>query len=166
MSMFVHLTPESRVALIRRDGLGRVRKGSGSRPGGLFAMPVTRDFFVTHQWLRELRRSGQGPMVGVCFRLPDDEAVWVGRYNEVHRRSTAAQATAEFLGSGDRMGWEVIIPRRIAAGEIRRIRPLRQLVGWRFFPGAKGRPPFCTCKFCTRGEYGARRLRERLGAPD
>ena len=42
-------------------------------------------------------------------------------------------------------------------------RVLPQVVGWRYFPAAKGKPPFCTCKFCTRGEYGARRLRERLG---
>jgi hypothetical protein len=166
MPTFVHLTPESRVTLIRRNGIGRLRKGLGSRPGGLFAVPVTGDFFATHQWLRELRRRGQGPMVGVYFRIPDDETVWVGRYNQDHRRLTAAQAAAEFMGPGDRQGWEVIIPRRIAAKEIRRIRPLPQVVGWRFFPGAKGRPPFCACKFCTRGEYGSRRLRERLGTPD
>lgn len=40
MPIFVHLTPESRVALIRRNGIGRLRKAVGDRPGGIFAMPV------------------------------------------------------------------------------------------------------------------------------
>ena len=41
-----------------------------------------------------------------------------------------------------REGWEVIIPRRIAAKEIQRVRSLPQVIGWRFFPGAKGKRPF------------------------
>lgn len=166
MTMFVHLTPESRLAPIRRNGIGRLWKGTASRPGGLFAVPVTPDFYVSHQWLRELRRWRPGRMAGVYFRLHDDEPVWVGRYNQDHRRLSAAEAAADFMREGDRLGWEVIIPRRVTAGEIRRIRSLPQVVGWRFFPEAKGKPPRCTCKFCIRGEYGANRMRERLGAPD
>ena len=42
MPMFVHLAPESRVALIRRNGIGRLRKRRDEQPGGIFAMPVTR----------------------------------------------------------------------------------------------------------------------------
>jgi hypothetical protein len=165
MPMFVHLAPESRAALIRRNGIGRLRKPNGWLPGGLFAMPITRDFYVTHQWLRELKRRGQGPLVGVDFRIADDEPVWVGRYAQEHRQVTAAVASAMFSGAENRAGWEVIIPRRIEAKEIRRIRFLPQVVGWRYLPTAKGRPPSCTCKFCTRGEYGAARLRARLGSP-
>ena len=78
MPLFVHLAPESRLAQIRRNGINRLRRASGDRPAGVFAVPVTRNFYVSHQ----------------C------------------------------------------------------------------------KPPFCTCKYCTRGEYGARRMRERLGAPD
>ena len=81
-------------------------------------------------------------------------------------RFSRPQAVAEFHAAEDRQGWEVIIPRRVHPKEIHRVRSLPQVVGWRFSPGAKGRPPFCTCKYCTRGEYGARRMRERLGAPD
>lgn len=58
------------------------------------------------------------------------------------------------------------MPRRIDAAEIHRTRTLRQVLGWRYWPGANGRPPFCVCAFCTRGEYGARKLRERLGGDD
>ena len=166
MPMFVHLAAESRVALIRRNGIGRLRKPSGSLPGGIYAMPVTRNFYVSHQWLRELKRRGQGPIAGVYFRIPDGESVWVGHYGQAHRQMTAAEAVAEFLAAEGREGWEVIIPRRIEAEEIHRVRALPQIVGWRFSPAAKGKPPFCTCKYCTRGEYGAARLRKRLGSPD
>ena len=166
MPMFVHLAPESRVALIRRNGVGRLRKAWGDRPAGLFAVPVTRDFHVSHQWLRELKRRGQGAISGVYFRLPDEEPVWVGHYGQAHRPMTAAEAVAEFMSAESREGWEVVIPRRIAAKEIQRVRSLPQVVGWRFYPGAKGRPPRCTCKFCIGGEYGAARLRARLGSAD
>jgi hypothetical protein len=164
MRLFVHLAPETRAALIRRNGIRRLRKASGNRPGGIFAVPVTRSFYVSHPWLRELKRRGQGTISGVYFRLPDDEPVWVGHYAQNHRRMTAAQAAAEFHAAEDRQGWEVIIPRTISPKEIHRVRALPQVVGWRFSRGAKGKPPFCTCKYCTRGEYGARRLSERLGA--
>ena len=80
MPMFVHLAPESRVALIRRNGISRLRKPSGDHPGGIFAVPVTRNFYVSHQWLRELKRRGQGAIAGIYFRIYDDESVWCGHY--------------------------------------------------------------------------------------
>jgi hypothetical protein len=166
MPMFVHLAPESRAALIRRNGIGRLRRPNDAHPGGIFAVPVTRNFYVSHQWLRELKRRGQGPIAGVYFRIPDDESVWVGHYGQAHQEVTAAEAAATFSISENREGWEVFITRRIAAKEIHRIRSLPQVVGWRYSPAAKGKPPFCTCKYCTRGEYGAARLRTRLGSPD
>jgi hypothetical protein len=166
MTMFVHLAPESRVALIRRNGIGRLRKGIGERPGGIFAMPVTRNFYVSHQWLRELKRRGQGVVAGIYFRISDSESVWVGHYGQAHRKMTAAEATAEFMAAENREGWEVIIPRRVEAKAIHRVRSLPQVVGWRYSPGAKGKPPVCTCRYCTRGEYGSARLRARLGSPD
>jgi len=166
MAMFVHLAPESRLALIRRNGIRRLRRARGDFPGGVFAVPVTRNFYISHQWLRELKRCNQGPLVGVYFRIPDEEQTWVGHYNQRHRWMSASEAVAEFLSTKDAQGWEVVIPRRIEASEVHRTRRLPQVVGWRFSPTSKGKPPFCTCKFCTRGEFGARRLRERLGAPD
>ena len=77
MPLFVHLAPESRAALIRGNGIGRLRRPHGTHPGGIFAVPVTRNFYVSHQWLRELRRRIRDPIVGVYFRIPDSEAVWV-----------------------------------------------------------------------------------------
>jgi len=164
--MFVHLTPESRVAVIRRNGIRRDRRAVGSSPGCVFAVPVTRNFSVSHQWLRELKRRNQGAFVVVYFRIPDDEQVWVGHYRQAHRWMSAAEAVGEFGAAVDAQGWEVVIPRRIEASELHRVRTLPQVVGWRFSPESKGKPPFCTCKFCNRGEYGIRRMRERLGATD
>lgn len=158
MAMFVHLAPESRGSLMQRNGIRRVRRAQGDIPSGVFAVPLTRNFFISHQWLRELKRSKRGSVVGVYFRVPDDELVWVGHYHQSHRQMTAAAAVAEFMASESREGWEVIIPRRIESTEIHRLRKLPQVVGWRYYPGAHGRKP-CTCSYCTRGEYGGRRLR-------
>lgn len=60
MAMFVHLAPESRIALIRRNGIRRLRRAAGEFPGGVFAVPVTRNFYISHQWLRELKRRNEG----------------------------------------------------------------------------------------------------------
>jgi hypothetical protein len=163
--MFVHLTPESRVALVRRNGISRLRRTFGELPAGIFAMPVTRSFYVSHQWLRELKRRGQGAIAGVYFRIGDDEPVWVGHYSQGHRAMSAAEAIGEFMTAENREGWEVVIPRRIAASEIHRVRSLPQVIGWRYYPGAKGKRP-CPCKYCTGGDYGAAKLRARLGSPD
>lgn len=159
MSMFVHLAPESRVALIRRNGIRRLRRARGEFPGGVFAMPVTRNFYISHQWLRELKRGNSGPIAGVYFRIPDDLQVCVGHYGQAHRWMTAAEATAEFMSADSREGWEVVIPRRIESSEIHRIRRLPQVIGWRYMPGSHGLKP-CGCDFCQRGQYGAKRLRE------
>jgi hypothetical protein len=164
--MFVHLAPESRVALIRRNGIRRLRGAGVDCPGGVFAVPVTRNFYVSHQWLRELKRRNAGPLVGIYFRVPDEEQAWVGHYGQAHRRVTAAEALASFLTPGPREGWEVIIPRRIEASAIHRTRRLPQVVGWRYRPGSHGTRP-CGREFCQASQYGARRLREayRRGEP-
>jgi hypothetical protein len=166
MAMFVHLTAESHVPRIRRNGIARLRKLLGASPEGVYAVPVARDFYASHQWLRELKRRNQGPIAGIYFRVPDEQAVWVGHYGQAHRLVTAAEAIAQFTKGDDLWGWEVVVPRRIEASEIHKTRRLPQVIGWRFFPKAKGKPPFCTCKFCNRGDYGSAKLRRRLGSPD
>ena len=131
MAMFVHLAPQSQVALIRRNGIRRLRRARRDSPGGVFAVPVTRNFFISHQWLRELKRRNQGAIAGIYFRIPDHEQVWVGHYNQSHRWMSAAQAVAEFMSAEDAQGWEVVIPRRIEPAEVHRVRRLPQVVGWR-----------------------------------
>ena len=133
MALFVHLAPESRVALIRRNGIRRLRRAAAHFPGGVFAVPVTRNFYVSHQWLRELKRRNQGPIAAVYFRVLDDEQVWLGHYNQGHRWMSASEAVGEFMAAEDAQGWEAVIPRRIEPSEIHKTRPVPQVIGWRFF---------------------------------
>src|SRR5271163_2810848 len=115
MAMLVHLAAESRVAQIRRNGISRLRAAVGACPRGVFAVPVTRNFYASHQWLRELKRRNQGPIAGIYFRISDDQPVWVGHYGQAHRCLSAAEAVAHFAAANDPLGWEVVIPRRIEA---------------------------------------------------
>lgn len=180
MPVFVHLTSQRSLPSIRRGGIALVKRDY--RPRGVYAMPVTRNFYVSHQWLRELKRLGGGTIVGVYFRVPDDEPVEVGHFDGLPVRMTAAQAAALLLEaekrdpiaarasdreskavrSGRRLpsspeGYEVVIPRRIEPSEIIRVKGLPQVVGWRYRPRANGEPP-CACICCARGQYGIRRL--------
>jgi hypothetical protein len=97
--------------------------------------------------------------VGVYFRVRNAERVLVGHYNQAHQAMTAAEAVAAIAASDTAEGFQVIVPRKIAAREIHRVRRLPQVVGWRYFPKSHGRKP-CGCPFCQRGLYGARKLRE------
>jgi hypothetical protein len=160
MAMFVHLAPESKAKSILRSGLRLPRKAAG-RPRAVYALPVTRNYVLSHQWLRELKRSGQRTFVAVHFRLPDDEPVEVGHYGRPHLAMTAAEAAALVMKAPDAEGYEVRIPRAVSAREIHAIRAVRQVLGWRYFPGAHGKPP-CPCPVCLpRGEIRSRRIRER-----
>ena len=80
----------------------------------VFAMPLLRDFAVTYQWVRELRRSYDGQrIIAVHIRIPDDEWVFVGRYNDTHMR-VPATAAARWVEANS-AGAQVIIPRALAA---------------------------------------------------
>ena len=158
MAMFVHLTAEKNLSRILRNGISRLRK-KPTLPHGIFAMPVTRNFYVSHQWLRELRRGRQSPIAAVYFRIPDNAEVWVGHYNQAHQKMQAAQALALLARQANAEGYEVIVPRKITHAQIHRVKRLPQVVGWRYYPGSHGRKP-CGCPFCQRGSYGARKLRD------
>jgi hypothetical protein len=186
--VFVHLTSHRNVAAIRRGGLALVKRRM--RPRGVYALPVTPNFQVSHQWLRELKRGGGGTIVGVYFRVSDDEPVEVGHFDSGHLQMKAAEATALMLAAealdpnaaraadkaskavqtGRRLpsspeGFEVIVPRAIARSEILRIKALPQVVGWRYRPGANGAPP-CLCLCCEKGAYGVRKLLRAVEAEE
>jgi hypothetical protein len=165
MALFVHLAPAKHVRAIRRAGI-RCARPAGlppEAPWGVFAVPVTPDFVATHQWLRELRRCRrQRTFLAVYFRLPDDEPVWFGHYARAPERTTAAQAVAAMSAATPALGYQAIVPRPVAPREIHAVRALPHALGWRYFPGAHGRKP-CPYPCClARGEYGARKLRQRL----
>jgi hypothetical protein len=155
MPLLVHLTGEKNAAAIRRSGIKPSKKFDA-----IFAMPVLKNFVVTHQWLRELRRSGQRSYCGVYFRVPDDEIVWFGHYNRPHVEICAAAAVGVIMKADDPLGMQIIIERRIDAKEIVKIRPLPQGIGWRYFPKAH-ETPLCCCPACVRrGQPFSRKLRE------
>ncbi|MER5736037.1 MULTISPECIES: HEAT repeat domain-containing protein [unclassified Streptomyces] len=162
MATFVHLTPAAGAAAIRRSGI----KARGERRG-VYLFPVLASYALTHQWLRELgRRRGSRGLVAVHVRLPDGEPVAVGRYGRSDQEVTAAEAVRRMTELGDgALGWEVFLPRAVARAEVRQVRAVRQVAGWRHFPGAHGVAP-CVCAGCVQpGTYGSRRLRERRPHP-
>jgi hypothetical protein len=77
MAMFVHIAPESGLARIRRNGTSRSRRAAVTSSRGVFAVPVTRNFYVSNAWVRELKRRSGGSLFGMYFRIPDDDSVWV-----------------------------------------------------------------------------------------
>lgn len=174
--MFLHLASHRDVASIRRGGI------RAARWRGVHAMPATRNFSISHQWVRELRRRGGGTIVAIYFRIGDDEEVNVGHYDSQHVTMTAAAAVALMLTAEARdpvgaraadatskavknrralpsspEGYEVVVGRSIRPSEIARIAPVPQVVGWRYRPGAHGSPP-CACICCERGTYGIDKL--------
>lgn len=188
MAVFVHLASHRDIASIRRGGIRPARLWKGD--GHIYAMPVTRNFQIAHQWLRELKRNGSGTIMGVYFRIPDETRVEIGHYNSLHVEMTAAEAIGLVMAAEQRdpvasraadeaskavrdqkrlpispEGFEVRIPGPIPPSAITRIKKLPQLVGWRYRPGANGTRP-CACICCERGVWGIRRLEARFEADE
>lgn len=158
MAMFVHLSAEKNVQAILRGGIRPGRAWSRrDLPNGVFMLPVTSNFYVSHQWLRELKRSGQRTIVGIYVRIPDDEPVWIGHYHKNHRSLTAAEAAGLIREMGARAeGYELILPRKVEKSEIHKVRHLPQILGWRYEPGAHAKR-YCGCIVCVpRGTPRAR----------
>lgn len=156
MPTLVHLADLNDAEKIKRNGIKihRYRRG-------VYCMPVTPNFYVSHQWVRELRRSGVKTYVGVYFKLPDDEPVYAGKYFEGHKPMALAEAIRELNSLSDALGYEVIVGRKILPAEILRVKNLPQIVGWRVSPDAKGSQP-CGCRFCQLGRIKGSRISERF----
>ncbi len=161
MASFVHVTTEDNVRKIRRLGLRAAPSAVWkSSVKGVFAMPVVDDFFVTHQWVRELKRFNSGQLWGVYFRVPDDEVVMIGHFNKHHTARRANEAVAEVMDNRE-LGIEVVVQRNVPPSEIRKAKPLPNKVGWRYAPGSNGQR-FCTCPYCQSGTYGGAKLKARF----
>ncbi len=156
MPILVHIADEKNAARIKRSGIAPSKVFKV-----VFFMPVVQSHFVSHQWLRELKRGGTNVMVGVYFRLSSDEMVWAGRYNEKHLQLSLGQAIKNLTARADPLGFEIFIERKILPDEITRIRHLPQNIGWRHQPDAHGKPP-CPCPRCLfKGSFGAQKIREK-----
>ena len=166
MTTFVHIADERDAPSIIRSGLKLPRAAQrlrGTRPVGVFALPVVPDFVVTHQWVRELKRRGFKVAVGVYFRVPDHEVVWAGRYNQDKRQLSASEAAAE-LARERTLGYEVILTRSVLRSEIQGVKAIPQVLGWRYFPDSHQLGIFCSCKYCMRGQIKSRALWTRYEA--
>mgnify|MGYP000072837499 FL=1 len=160
MTLFTHLASADDVRSIRRVGV-RARSRDHEGTAGVFCLPILPSYQLTHQWGRELRRSGRRTMVAVDFRLPDDEPVRVGHYGHEHVELASAEAAALVAGCEDARGYEVFVPRAIDAKEIHRVRAVNRVTGWRYMPHAHGRLP-CPGPGCLRrGEYGSAKIRRK-----
>ncbi len=160
MPLLVHLAPEARAAAIGRSGI-RLGSRNGYNLRGVYCTQLP-NFFVSHQWLRELRRRGQRTFVAVDFRVPDDEPVLLGHYAKPHVEMSAVEAVRTIVRESDQLGYEMVLRRAVSAREIHRIRHVPHVVGWRYYPGSHGHPP-CTCPVCLQpGEYGVASIRRRL----
>ena len=96
MTLFVHIAPENRAAVIRRTGIAptRWRPDPSAHPEwdrAVWAFPVLPSYTLTHSWARELKRSGRSTLAAIAFRVPDDEARFARHYRErVFARMRAA----------------------------------------------------------------------------
>jgi len=154
--------PERLVGRVRATGLAARSTGRGDGGRGVYLMPVLSSYTLTHQWVRELRRWHPGPFVAADVRLLGDQPVWAGHYAQVPVAVSAAEAVAMARDGRDVRGFEVFLPRRIAAGEVRRIRKINKPVGWRYLPDAHGHRP-CACPTClTPGGYGTATIRHKF----
>lgn len=156
MPTLVHLADEKNTARILRNGIKTGRYGTG-----VYCMPVLPNFYVSHQWLRELKRNGARSYIGVYFKVPSSELVYAGRYNQPHQHITLGTAIKEIMSLEDPLGYELIIDRKITAAEITSIRNLPQVLGWRYFPGSHNKKP-CNCEYCLRSSIKGRKTKQRL----
>jgi hypothetical protein len=156
MVSFIHIADKNDEQAILQNGITAIKRRTGVR--GVYATPVVPNFATTHQWARELKRRGVKTLICVQFKIPDDESVLVGKYNGDKLQMTAAEALGAVRDHTDPMGLEVVIPRNVTWMEIRRTYLAPRITGWRYYPGAKGKRPFCHCKWCNRGEIRAKRI--------
>jgi|SRR5665647_128286 len=155
MPTVVHLADERESSSIRKNGIK-----IGKHRRGVYCMPVLQNFYVSHQWLRELKRRGANSYVGVYFKMNSKEKVYAGKYNEYHRHIELGEAIKKIQSIKDPLGYEIIIDRKIEAKEIYKIKKLPQTIGWRYKPGANGERP-CECEFCIKSTIKGDRIRQK-----
>jgi hypothetical protein len=161
MPVLVHLADEREATSIRKNGI----KVAKDRPG-IFCMPVLQNFYVSHQWLRELKRGGARTYIGVYFKFDSKDLVYAGKYNQEHRHISLGEAIKEIMSLEDPLGYEFIIDRKIEAKEVDKIRTLPQKLGWRYFPSSHSKRPTCACPVCiSSGSIKGKRLRDKIDPP-
>lgn len=179
MTLFIHLTPQKNIKNILRNGIKKPKYQKG-----IFALPVVQNYFVSHQWVRELGRWRNKNFVAVYFRIDDSEQIFMRHYREdyVEMKAVESEAILNNIQFNPQivtkrkkrkknytddelplspLGYEVIIPRKISKKEIQRVSPVSQTLGWRYFPYSSGTRPVI-CLGCERGSYGIRKIERRV----
>ena len=156
MPILVHVADKKNERRIRDAGIA-----PGKLRPVVYFMPVVESHFVSHQWVRELKRKGIKNFIGVYFRLGSDERVWSGNYREEHVERPLGEAIAELRALDEPLGYELFIARKIQPSELHRIRDISPKTGWRYYPGAHGTKP-CGCPACLEpGEFKSSPIRQR-----
>ncbi len=162
MPTLVHLADAKEAKKILKNGIK-----PGKYAPGVFFMPVSQDFFGSHQWLRELKRRRVKTFVGIYFRLNSKEEVWYGHFNEKHTQGHLGEGIRDFLNREDRLGYEFLIERKIEPAEITKVRHLPQGVGWRYVPHSHRKENLCVCPMCiSSGEINARKKINKVEPPE
>ena len=155
MTILVHITDIDNRRSILRSG---IKAGYGNI---VYFMPHLQEFLISHQWARELKRSGIKKFAAVDFKLKSDEEIWFGNYTDEHEKMALGKAIGIFMEADNKLGYEFFIERNIEPKEILRIRSIRKPLGWRYEPNAHGKRP-CPCPMCIqRGGYKTNNLKEK-----
>lgn len=106
----------------------------------IFAMPVTPNYLLSHQWIAEISRCYRhSPVSAIYFEIPDDEMVYAGQFSASKVFASAAEVCGYFydaIQSDDIShlpGFEVQIPCDYV-NNITRIKHRIKRVGWRRDP--------------------------------
>ncbi|MBU1078282.1 MAG: HEAT repeat domain-containing protein [Spirochaetes bacterium] len=159
MPVFVHLSSEKNIKKIQRSGIKPAKTYYNIT--GIFCMPVEKNYFISHQWLRELKRRGARTVMGIYFKIASDETVWIHHYQEEPVSMKAGEAIKKIKQDSDASGYQVIIPRKVLKKEIVKIKYISQVTGWRYYPGSHGRKKSCLCPACIpRGSINAQKTRK------
>lgn len=169
MPLLVHIAPENEARDIARHGIRATRwrpdpEHHPEHDRVVWAFPVLDSYTLTYSWSRELKRWGRTTLAAITFRVGDGETAYVRHYSGAPHPTTAAEAVGIIRGSGDPRGYEIMLPRRVTAGEIVRWRVLPRAIGWRYWPESKNQPMrMCDCPACLgRSEVKARRYRDSV----
>ena len=155
MTTLIHITNADLENSIKKNGIK-----TGKNSNIVFFMPVTQNYLISHQWARELKRSGIKNFIAVYFKISKTDKVWHGHYFQEHKKDKINSAVSEFNAIADQLGYEFFIDRKIEAKEIVKIKKIPKPMGWRYSTTAHGAKP-CGCPMCLQfGGYKTKRLRE------
>ncbi|MBN1898390.1 MAG: hypothetical protein JW827_06405 [Spirochaetes bacterium] len=160
MPVFVHLTSDRNLKQILHSGI----KTSRIEPSGLsgvYCMPLIKDYYISHQWLRELKRKGTRTIISLYLRLSSEEDVFLGHYKDKPVKMKANRAVKTIMDSEDPLGYQVVIPRKIHRKEIFKWKYVSQLTGWRYSPDSHHSKISCLCPACIpKGAINSQKIRK------